>query len=62
MALPQLVGHQLVLVSFLLTGVQLFGQNEEGLFLTLQLALAHQELQDTSQTHTEQTAEAEMAK
>lgn len=45
-ALPQLVGHQLVLVSFLLTGIQLLGQNEQGLFLTLQLALTHQELHE----------------
>lgn len=44
MPLPQLVGHQLVLVSLLLTGVQLLGQNEQGLLLALQLALAHQEL------------------
>ncbi len=56
MALPQLVGHQLVLVSFLLTGIQLLGQNEQGLFLTLQLALAHQELQQTPRTRTEQRA------
>lgn len=50
MALPQLVGHKLVLVSFLLTGVQLLGQNEQGLFLTLQLALAHQKLQQIPHT------------
>lgn len=43
-ALPQLVGHQLVLVSLLLTRIQLFGQNEQGLLLTLQFALTHQEL------------------
>lgn len=47
MAFSQLVGHQLVLVSFLLTGVQLFGQDEEGFLLTLQLPLTHQELKQT---------------
>lgn len=46
-ALSQLVGHQLVLVSLLLTGVQLFGQDEKRLLLTLQLALTHQELHHT---------------
>lgn len=42
--LSQLVGHQLVLVSLLLTAVQLFGQNEEGVLLALQLTFAYQEL------------------
>lgn len=55
MALPQLVGHQLVLVSLLLTGVQLLGQNEQRLLLTLQLALAHQELRGTQRAHRERT-------
>jgi len=54
-ALPQLVGHQLVLVSLLLTGVQLLGQNEQRLLLTLQLALAHQELRGTQRAHRERT-------
>lgn len=53
-ALPQLVGHQFVLVSFLLTGIQLLGQNEQGLLLTLQLALTHQELQKCHYARTEQ--------
>lgn len=43
--LSQLVGHQFVLVSLLLTAVQLFGQNEEGVLLALQLTFAYQELQ-----------------
>lgn len=45
MALPQLVGHQLVLVALLLTRVQLLGQDEQGVLLALQLPFAHQELQ-----------------
>ena len=49
-ALPQLVGHQLVLIPLLLTGVQLLRQDEESLLLTLQLPLTHQELQ-TPHTH-----------
>jgi len=44
-ALSQLVSHQFVLVSLLLTGIQLFGQDEQCLFLTLQLAFTHQKLQ-----------------
>lgn len=43
-ALSQLIGHQLKLVTLLLTGIQLFGQNQQRLLLTLQLSLTHQEL------------------
>lgn len=43
-ALSQLVGHQLVLVALLLTGVQLLGQDEQSVLLALQLPFAHQEL------------------
>lgn len=46
MVFSQLVGHQLVLVSLLLTGVQLFGQDQEGLLLAVQLTLTHQELRN----------------
>lgn len=46
-AFSQLVGHQLVLVSLLLTGIQLFRQDEKCLLLTLQLTLAHKELHQT---------------
>lgn len=49
-ALSQLVGHQFELVSLLLTRVQLLGQDEQGLLLALQLALAHQELQTRHET------------
>lgn len=43
-SLTQLVGHQLVLIPLLLTRVQLFRQNQESFFLTLQLPLTNQEL------------------
>lgn len=56
--LPQLVGHQLVLVSLLLTRIQLLGQNEQGFLLTLQLAFTHQELQQKANTRTERRAVA----
>lgn len=53
-ALSQLVGHQFVLVSLLLTRIQLLGQNEQGLLLALQLALTHQELRKRRRTGAEQ--------
>lgn len=56
-ALPQLVGHQLVLVSLLLTRIQLFGQNEQGLLLTLQFALTHQELIPHTHTNTTESTD-----
>lgn len=43
-AFTELVGHQLVLIPLLLAGVQLFGQNQESFFFTLQLTLTNQEL------------------
>lgn len=46
MAFPELVGHQLVLIPLLLTRVQLLRQDQEGLFLALQLLLANHELCD----------------
>lgn len=42
--LTELIGHQLVLVPLLLACVQLFGQNQESLLLTLQLLLADNKL------------------
>lgn len=42
--LPQLIGHQLVLVPFLLARVQFFGQNQQSFLLTLQLTLADNKL------------------
>lgn len=42
--LTELVGHQLVLVPLLLARVQLLGQNQESLLLTLQLSLADNKL------------------
>lgn len=43
-SLSELVGHQFVLISLLLAGVQLFGQNQQSFFLTLQLSLTYYEL------------------
>lgn len=42
--LTELVGHQFVLVPLLLARVQLFGQNQQSLFLTLQLPLTDYKL------------------
>ena len=44
MSLSELIGHQLVLVSLLLTRVQLLGQDQQSLLLALQLALADHKL------------------
>ena len=43
-SLSELVGHQFVLISLLLAGVQLFGQNQQSFFLTLQLTLTYYKL------------------
>lgn len=42
--LPELIGHQFVLVPLLLARVQFFGQNQESFLLTLQLPLADNKL------------------
>lgn len=47
---PQLVGHKLVLVSFLLTGVQLFGKDQQCLLFTFELPFTHQILQKRKKT------------
>lgn len=44
--LAKLIGHEFVLIPLLLTGVQLFGQNQKSLLLALQLSLTNDKLQE----------------
>lgn len=46
MALPKLIGHEFVLVPFLLACVQLLGEDQQGFLFTLQLSFTHQVLQN----------------
>lgn len=46
MPLPQLISHEFVLVPLLLAGIQLLGEDQQGLLLALQLPLTHQVLQN----------------
>lgn len=46
MPLAQLISHEFVLVPLLLAGIQLLGEDQQGLLLALQLPLTHQVLQN----------------
>lgn len=46
MTLSKLIGHEFVLVPFLLACVQLLGKDQQGFLLTLQLPFTHQVLQN----------------